>query len=229
MPTYNMGIKFAIIFDSLDGLCVFERMAYSLALREGKTKALGIKLLLFHPAFVGKTFLISSLVGDLYHEERATEGAELSILNATNWTKVTADQVLHWLQEKSLRDLKDSAKSHTDGATGENTAERYPELLPKTSTAKHIFFRKALNFISPKARDLPLKFPATMLDTDEIKRAIKAESIDLGDEDGIDVTILDFAGQTMYHTTLIRKDNLIMVFLMLFNRCPAMIKLNPTH
>jgi len=43
---------------------------------------------------------------------------------------------------------------------------------------------------------------------------MKTPSIDLGDEDGIDVTILDFAGQIMYHSThsvFIRKDNIIMI------------------
>ncbi|XP_065893921.1 uncharacterized protein [Dysidea avara] len=207
---------------SEDGLRAFEKIAYSLALQQGKAKALGIKLLLFGPEFVGKTCLVSTLVGDPYQEERATEGADMSILNTSNWTKITADQVSDRLQEKFLRDLKESAKSHTEVATGEKMPEKaihYPdELSPGIPTARPTFLKKAMNFISPRKKDLPTKYsaptPKLKLDTSEIKQAMKAPSIDLGDEDGIDVTILDFAGQIMYHSThsvFIRKDNIIMV------------------
>ena len=201
---------------SLDGLRTFERIAYSLALREGKAKALGVKMLLFGAEYVGKTCLVSTLVGDPYQEEIATEGADMSILNTSNWTKITTDQVSDRLQQKFLRDLKESAKSHTKVATGKKMPEatmHYPEeLLPGKSTAKPTFFRKALNFISTRTKASPT--PKFYLDVSEVKNAIKAPSTDLGDEDGIDVSILDFAGQIMYHSThsvFIRKDNIIMV------------------
>ena len=45
-----------------------EKLALYLALRNGKAKALGIKLLLFGAKNVGKTCVAASLVGDPFEE-----------------------------------------------------------------------------------------------------------------------------------------------------------------
>ena len=211
-----------------DGIHKFERMAYSLALSKGRAKALGIKLLLFGPEFVGKTCLVSTLVGDPYQEETATEGADVSILNTSNWEKVSSEHVSDRLQEKFLRDLKESAKGQREvfmsKKVSNTSAFNTDEPLKEESAAKLPTLGKALKLFSPwkkvsstkSAKAVP-KLDASdikQLDASEIKQAMKAASIDLGDEDGIDVTILDFAGQIMYHSShsiFIRKDNIIMV------------------
>ena len=195
-------------------------MAYSLALSKGRAKALGIKLLLFGPEFVGKTCLVSTLVGDPYQEETATEGADVSILNTSNWEKVSSEHVSDRLQEKFLRDLKESAKDHREVAMSKKVSKTFAfntDELPKRGfTAKLPIFSKVLNFSAPWKKVSLSKSVKVVpkLDASEIKQAMKAPSIDLEDEDGIDVTILDFAGQIMYHSThsiFIRKDNIIMV------------------
>ena len=162
-------------------------------------------MLLFGPEFVGKTCLVSTLVGDPYQEEKATEGADVSILNTSNWTKVSSEYVSDRLQEKFLRDLKESARDHRELA---KTTSDYHEY-----TAKPSVFSRAVKFIAPWKKVSSTK-STPKLDATEIKQAMKTPSIDLGDRDGIDVTIMDFAGQIMYHSThsvFIRKGNIIMV------------------
>ena len=160
---------------------------------------------MFGPEFVGKTCLVSTLVGDPYQEEKATEGADVSILNTSNWTKVSSEYVSDRLQEKFLRDLKESARDHRELA---KTTSDYHEY-----TAKPSVFSRAVKFIAPWKKVSSTK-STPKLDATEIKQAMKTPSIDLGDRDGIDVTIMDFAGQIMYHSThsvFIRKGNIIMV------------------
>jgi len=89
---------------------------------------------------------VSTLVGDPYQEARATEGADVSILSTSNWTKVSSEHVSNCLEEKFLRDLKESAKDHREVAMREN--------LPKTATSsdassKPTFLSKAVKFIAP--------------------------------------------------------------------------------
>jgi len=198
----------------IDGIHKLERIAYSLALSKGKAKALGIKLLLFGPEFVGKTCLVSTLVGDPYQEERATEGADVSILNTSDWAKVSSEYVSDRLQEKFLRDLKESAKDHREVAMSKKMSKTTTDY--QDYTAKPTFFSRAVKFIAPwkKVSSTKSVTSTPKLDVTEIKQAMKTPSIDLGDRDGIDVTIMDFAGQIMYHSThsvFIRKDNIIMV------------------
>ena len=218
MQVNSMYLKYKYTFVLLDGIHKFERIAYQLALSKGRAQALGIKLLLFGPEYVGKTCLVSTLVGGPYQEETATEGADVSILNTSNWKEISSEQVSDRLQEKFLRDLKESAKQHREVAMdkkmSKTTAYYADESLKVKSTAAKL--SKALNFIAPwkKVSSTKSTIQAAKLDASEIKQAMKVPSIDLGDENGIDVTILDFAGQIMYHSThsmFIRKENIIMV------------------
>ena len=210
----------------------FERIAYALALSKGRAKALGIKLLLFGPENVGKTCLVSTMVGDPYQEETATEGADVSILNTNDWVQISDEEVLDRLQHKFLRDWRESAKGHREVAMSKALAKHNnpDELLPEEATAKPSFLNQAVKFFLPwrkgstnqhtKGADVQEVTQDTMgsdenkLDAAEIKQAMKLPNTDLEDEHGINVSILDFAGQVMYHSThsvFIRKDNIIMV------------------
>ena len=211
----------------LDILTAFEKTAYALALRDGKAKALGIKLLLFGPEYVGKTCLVATLTGDPYKEQMATEGSDMHVCNTSNWEKISSDEVLDRLQSKYLSDLKETAKGQTqiakdivgaEATTGATASALQPE--PKLSV-----FRRAFKLFKPRSKaqaayhkrdqskslhtataDVPT------IDADEIKDAKAADVFD--NDNSIDVTILDFAGQLLYHSThsvFIRKDNVIMV------------------
>ena len=199
-----------------DGIHNFERMAYTLALSKGRAKALGIKLLLFGPEFVGKSCLVSTLVGDPYKDEKATEGADMSILNTKNWEKVSSECFSDRLQEKYFRYLKESAKDHRESAVKHEVGFSVMRASWIGPTNILPYIGMGINFISPWkiASSTKSEKRGPKLDASEIQQAMKASSIDLGDKDDIDVTILDFAGQIMYHSThsaFIRKENIIMV------------------
>ena len=231
---------------------------------------MGIKLLLFGPENVGKTCLVSTMIGDPYQEETATEGADISILNTNDWAKISDQEVLDRLQHKFLRDWRESAKDHREVAmskalaktaspstttTSPSTKTASPsnpdELLPEKATAKPKFLNKAIKFFLPwkkkastnkqtKSAFQPADQEATQadqeatqdgaenkLDAAEIKQAAQLPSIDLEDGHGIDVSILDFAGQVMYHSThsvFIRKDNIIMVVFNAFRPLSSNVK-----
>ena len=191
-------------------------MAYSLALEKGKAKALGIKLLLCGPEYVGKTCLAATLVGDPYQEKRATEGADLQICNTSNWNKISDKELSESLQNKYFSDLKSSATCeeivHHAEISLPSPDMKQPKIMPN-------FFRKVFKLSTPAkdggTNDLPSQSQAssaTKVDDSEIISAKQAPSFD--SSEGIVVTLLDFAGQVIYHSThsvFIRKENLIMV------------------
>jgi len=188
-----------------------ERMAYSLALSEGKSPALGIKLLLFGAENSGKTCLVSTMTGVPYDEETATKGADLSIINTANWVKISSEELCGHLQQKFLRDLRDSAVHHKNLDTSDELPQKKAITQPSFSrTLSKLFptFSSTLSsIVSPPepAKQIPKAYVS------EIKQAIETDPVANNE---INVTILDFAGQDMYHTThsvFIRKDNIIMV------------------
>ena len=172
--------------------------AFSLALRDGTAKALGIKLLLFGPEYVGKSCVSATLVGDPFQERSATEGADVSICNTTNWNKISSEEVLQRLQNEYLVSLKGSAECKTADA--------------QASVEANVFTKAIKSFaylIKIQAEQKPPK-----IDTNEFKEARATKSADIQKKGNIDVTILDFAGQTQYHNThsvFIGKENVIMV------------------
>ncbi|XP_065914608.1 uncharacterized protein [Dysidea avara] len=192
-----------------------EKMAYALALQKGKAKALGIRLLLFGPEFVGKTCLAATLVGKPFQEERATEGADLHICNTISWKEISDQEMSQCLQNKYLSDLKSSATckeivKHVEISLPSPVSK--PTLMPK-------FVMKVFKLATPTKDSETSNIPtqsevnsAALIDDSEITKAKHTPTFD-GNE-GIIVTLLDFAGQVVYHSThsvFIRKENVIMV------------------
>ena len=175
-----------------------EEKAYSLALRDGKVKAVGIKLLLFGPEFVGKTCVAATLVGDSFQEMGATEGADLAICNTSNWKKISYEEESQRLHSEYLINLKDFAASKTTDAKAKVEANVFTKAVQSVASLMRV-------------RD---KQQAPEVDTDDIKEAKVTTVAVIQDKQSIDVTILDFAGQVQYHNThcvFIRKENLIMI------------------
>ena len=169
-----------------------EKTALALALRDGKAKALGIKLLLFGAEHVGKTCVAATLVGDPFQESGATQGADVQMCNASNWKKITKEEAYARLQNEYLKTLAICAESNTTNAKAESSTNN-------TSNA-----------------DAKLPLPRVAPEDLEAVKAAKGKGVTkvFKMRSGIDVTILDFAGQVQYHNThslFIRKDNLIMV------------------
>ena len=186
--------KFLIIHTEI------EKLASYLALRNGKAKALGIKLLLFGAENVGKTCVAASLVGDPFEECNSTQGADIQICNATNWKKISKEEVSQRLQDEYLSNLTVCAKSNM--TTAETGAEE----------AKSISKQKGnLQPSHEESRQAEIA-AEDMSEAKSIKEKGANEVIKL--KAGIDVTMLDFAGQVQYHNThsvFIRKENVIMI------------------
>ena len=191
-------------------------MAYALALQDGKAKALGIKLLLFGPEFVGKTCLVATLTGSPYEEKLATEGSDMHICNTSDWEKISSDEAICRLQNKFLSDLKVSAESRTQSAKDMIEGQATTSVAPSSFESKpkpDDFHRAFKTYATPTSQaQAQQSKPIPTVDADDIKGA-KAANV-FNDKNSIDVTILDFAGQLIYHSThsvFIRKDNVIMV------------------
>ena len=158
-----------------------------MALRDGKSKALGIKLLLFGAEYVGKTCVAATLVDDPFQDTSATQGADVQICNTCNWKKITKEEATERLQNEFHSKLKTCAESKMTTSV-EQAASNTDKILP-----------------------LPT------VDTEDIKavKVVKAGASRVFKiRGGINVTMLDFAGQVQYHNThsvFIRKENVIMV------------------
>ena len=185
-----------------------EKIAYSLALRDGKATGLGIKLLLVGAENVGKSCVAATLIGDPFKESSATEGADVEICNTSNWQKITAQQLSERLQSGYYHNLKENAESKTSTAEANVLTEKRPNIFNKVVVKLFSPFKK-----NPPSTSLA-KEEAPTVEVDEIEGAKSTETTIKEQKDGIDVTILDFAGQTQYHNThsvFIKKNNIIMV------------------
>ena len=155
-----------------------------MALRDGKSKAQGIKLLLFGAEYVGKTCVAATLVDDPFQDTSATQGADVQICNTYNWKKITKEEATERLQNEFHSKLKTCAESNMTTSV-EQAASNTDKTLP-----------------------LPT------VDTEDIKVVKAGASRVFKMRGGINVTMLDFAGQVQYHNThsvFIRKENVIMV------------------
>ena len=185
-----------------------EKIAYSLALRDGKATGLGIKLLLVGAENVGKSCVAATLIGDPFKESSATEGADVEICNTSNWQKITTQQLSERLQSGYYHNLKENAESKTSTAEANFLTEKRPNIFNKVVVKLFSPFKKNQSSTSEAKEEAPT------VEDDEIEGAKSTEIPVKEQKDGIDVTILDFAGQTQYHNThsvFIKKNNIIMV------------------
>ena len=158
-----------------------------MALRDGKSKAVGIKLLLFGAEYVGKTCVAATLVNDPFQDTSATQGADIQICNTCNWKKITKEEATERLQNEFHSKLTICAESKMTTSV-EQAASNTDEILP-----------------------LPTVDTADIKAVKEVKAGASRVFKIRG---GINVTMLDFAGQVQYHNThsvFIRKENVIMV------------------
>ena len=176
-------------------------MALALALRDGKSKAFGIKLLLVGAENVGKTCVAATLVDDPFQECTATQGADINICTTHNWKKIPKEEYSGKLQTDYLSSLTSCAESNTSTAEANVNAKKEMQSPSAEKEAKD----NSADVTLPKIED----------DDIQAVKAVKAKAIKtIKMKGGIDVTILDFAGQVQYHNThgiFIRKDNVIMV------------------
>ena len=199
-------------------------------------------MLLFGPEYVGKTCVATTLVGDPYEESSATEGVDLDICNTSNWKKISPEEASQRLKSKYLGNLKSCAESKTSTAEANvkfeskitDEANVKAESISHVEKKRNFFTKTVIRVFSSLKRSRPSKSIENQLpptaNNDEIKGSenVSRQLVPTIDNDeiegakatvtkadqGIDVTILDFAGQVQYHNThsvFIRKENVIMV------------------
>ena len=203
-----------------------------LALREGKAKPFSIKLLLVGAENVGKSCCVDTLVGDPFEEYEATEGADLAICNTSNWVKISPEMASQSLQNKYLYNLKSCAGSKTTDAAkvyAKNNSffTKVVRLFRSAKKPQH----SGLDSLTPDETSTVHKQEPPTMKEKEIQQAKFTAPTDVPQQDGVDVTILDLAGQLQYHNThsaFIRKENIIMVVFNASQPLSQNIKLRPT-
>ena len=180
---------------------------------------MGIKLLLFGPENVGKTCVAATLVGDPFEECAPTEGADLEICNTSNWVKISQEEASQKIHNKYLCNLKSCADQNTFVAGLKVEAA---EVKVEKTRKNPSFFSKVVRWFSSKRATQSSNDVSTSSsihkeeDTPaiEVEEILEAKATYVQVQDGIDVAILDFAGQVQYHNThsaFIRKENVILV------------------
>ena len=169
---------------------------------------------------MGKTCVAATLVDDPFQECSATQGADVQICNASDWKKLMKKDLTERLQNEYLRNLTISAENMT--ATATTTVNPKNVQLPLDDVKKE----------SASNTDYTLPLPEVKPEDIEAVKGAKSKGFIevikmIG---GIDVTILDFAGQVQYHNThsvFIKKDNVIMVVFNAAQPLSAKVKARP--
>ena len=161
--------------------------AYSMALRDGEAQSSSVSIYILGQQSAGKTCLVASLLGDKFEENAATQGADIEVctIYASQWSRVEKKKVPKQLQKKYLGKLKVTAEIKI-------TAER----------------QKSVSKAQQLLESLPQLPQAVKEDLEQAKTAV------LIDEDGINVIIWDFAGQSVYyglHSMFLKEDNVAMI------------------
>ena len=193
--TQNISVSWLITIEAV------ERMALSLALRDGKSKAFGIKLLLVGAQSVGKTCVAATLVDDPFQECTATQGADIQICTTSDWQKLSPQQYSEKLKADYLNSLTSCAESKI--STAEANVSAKEEIQSPSAEERRQDTSADVTLPKVEAQDY------------QEAKAVKAKAIKtIKMKGGIDITILDFAGHVHYHNThgvFIRKGNVIIV------------------
>ena len=139
---------------------------------------------------MGKTCLVGSLLGDKFEENTATQGADIDVCTifSSKWSRVDKKNIPKKLQKVYHCKLKVTAeiKISAEQKRSVSKAENRQQLLDS----------------------LPVLPEAVKADLKHAKTAV------LIDEDGINVIIWDFAGQSVYyglHSMFLKEDNVAMI------------------
>ena len=133
----------------------------------------------------------------------------MHICNVSDWKKITKEDVCQRLQFEYLSNLTICAESKTTAAEASASAKKETE---STSTQQ-----EAPTSVQGTSNvDVKLPLPKLAAEDMAAVKAVKEKGITkvFKMRNGIDVTILDFAGQVQYHNThsiFVRKDNVIMI------------------
>ena len=180
-----------------------KRRAYQLALRDGKASISNFRLLVFGPENSGKTCLVSTLFGEPFHDNPATQGADVNIgtVYATNWCKCSAEEMAGKLHVKFWHNMNITAIPIIEHVQSENTYQAEGNSKEKLTVSSEI--------ASPIYQHSSVQMPK--VHEEEIQ---EAETIRINNEKEFTAVVWDCAGQEKYistHTVFIRRNNLVFV------------------
>ena len=133
----------------------------------------------------------------------------MHICNVSDWKKITKEEVHQRLQIEYLSNLAICAESKITDAEASASAKKEAE---STSTQQEA----PTSLQGTSNVDVKLPLPKLAAEDMAAVKAVKEKGVTkvFRMRNGIDVTILDFAGQVQYHNThsiFVRKDNMIMI------------------
>ena len=167
------------------------QQALSLALKDGVASSSSITIYILGQEKAGKTCLVASLLGNKFEEgKKATHGADVDVCKvfASKWSRMEKTNVSKKLKELYHRKLKSVAQIKM------STEQLQPALHAKD---KQEFLDSLPKLPEPVRADLE-----------------QAKTAFLIDEDGINVIIWDFAGQSVYHglhSMFLKEDSVVMI------------------
>ena len=167
-------------------------MAYALAMKEGLAESRDLQVLLVGAENTGKTCLISSFLGEEFVEEqKATDGADVEVckIYCKEWTRISHfDQTDHLQYQFASQCKNDAIKKMS------------PEIIRQenlTSTAVN----------EDKTTNIPVRKTQAAIYTDISSHSMQdivqtaSSKTPQYDPDSLNVTMWDFAGQTIFHNT----------------------------
>ena len=165
-------------------------MAYMMAMKEGLAESRDLQVLLVGAENTGKTCLISSFLGEEFVEGQSfTEGADVEVckIYCKEWTRISHfDKSDHLVHQFATQCKYDAIKKMSPNITG------------RTSTAVkgHETTSDVVQTTSYKAGVYPNVHSHNIQEV--VHNPSKATQYDL---ESLNVTLWDFAGQTIFHNT----------------------------
>ena len=161
-----------------------------MALAKGEANPSGISIYVLGQEKAGKSCLVSTLLGDKFEERIATRGADVDVCTvfASNWSRIDKAGIPEKLQKLFHTKLKVTAEI--------KISAKHVEPMVTASNKREL------------QQSLPELPAAVKADLEQAKAAV------LVDDDGINVVIWDFAGQSVYHglhSMFLKEDNVAMV------------------
>ena len=167
-------------------------MAYALAMKEGLAESRDLQVLLVGAENTGKTCLVSSFLGEQFVEgQSATDGADVEVceLYCKEWTRISHSDKTDHLQYQFASQCKNDA-----------IKKMSPQIIrQENSTSTTVEENKTTSIPVRKTQD------AVYSDIDshgmqDILQTASSEAPQY-DPDSLNVTMWDFAGQTIFHNT----------------------------
>ena len=169
------------------------KMAYSLAMKEGKAEPRDLQVLLVGAENTGKTSLISSFLGEKFVEgQSATEGAEVEVckIYSKNWSRISDTDKTDLLRHQFIYQFRGDALKKIFPFKSDETPSNH-NLMKSAS----VLSTESLSALSTNSADdnVPEPHPQDVMEA-------SSNTVQY-DADTLNAVVWDFAGQVIYHNS----------------------------